>query len=410
MKTLEAWIAGRPVGELILKDNGNLQFRYGADYEGPPISQSLPVQKAAHPHQAARAVFGGLLPEADVRKALAARLGLSEGNDYGLLDAVGGDVAGAVALLPPGTVPAAEPTWQQLDATELSRLLDALPERPLATDPEHGIRLSLAGAQPKLPVTIGEDEAMSLPTNAVAATTHILKPEPPRFPGLVDNEAFCMALARECGLATARVAKGVTSSGTPYLIVERYDRRRDGERILRVHQEDFCQALGVPAERKYQEEGGPTVVQCAELIRRCAAVPAQELPRFASAVAFNWIIGNCDAHGKNYSLVYDGRTTTLAPLYDLVATVLYPELTTRLAMSIGPARMIDDADDRAWATLAAGAGYRAEFFTSIVEKLLGEAAAHAKEMTAAGEHDNDMARAIAARILALAKLESPIDQ
>lgn len=402
MSKLVVWIASRRVGELILKSNGNLQFRYDPGYDGPPISRALPRQDEAHGHKAVRAVFGGLLPEGDVREVLARNLGISEGNDYGLLEEVGGDVAGAINLLPDGVAPPTEPTSDPLDDDKLAALLSELPQRPLAADADAGIRLSLAGAQPKLPVIIDDDGRMALPTNSAAPTTHILKPEPKRFPGLVDNETFCMALARACELPVAQVTKAQTASGAPFLIVERYDRDLTADPIRRLHQEDFCQALGLPADKKYQQEGGPTVAQSAELIRSCTPVPAQELPRLIRAVAFSWIVGNCDAHGKNYSLLYDQGAPTLAPLYDIVSTVLYPELTTRLAMSIDGARDLEDVDDRSWIKLAGDAGYRPAFVTKTVNDLLERTAAEAPILIETPTHDNDTTHQINERIQRLA--------
>ncbi len=314
MRELGAWIADQPAGDLILKDNGNLQFRYRPEYRGAPLSHALPIQTDAHPHRVVRAVFAGLLPEGEVREALAHNLGISAENDFGLLERVGGDVAGAISLLAPGTSPSAKPEVRPLDSDELARRLGELPQRPLAADGEGEVRLSLAGAQAKLPVIITGDGAAALPLNSAAPTTHILKPEPARFPGLVDNEAFCMSLAAACDIPAASVPKAVTSAGTPYLIVERYDRRRSGDRVRRVHQEDLCQALGIPSEQKYQQEGGPAVAQCVALIRDTTREPTRELPGFLRALAFNWLIGNCDAHAKNYSLLYEGRHPSLAPL------------------------------------------------------------------------------------------------
>ena len=183
------------------------------------------------------------------------------------------------------------------------------------------MRLSLAGAQPKLPVVI-DDGQVALPLNAVTPTTHILKPEPEHFPGLVANEAFCMRLARAAMLPVAHVETAVTITGLPYLIVERYDRDLTSDPIRRLHQEDVCQALGIPADSKYQAEGGPSVRETVELLRRATGVPAHELPRLWEALVFNWLIGNCDAHGKNFSLLYDAGAPTLAPLYDLVSTTV----------------------------------------------------------------------------------------
>lgn len=398
MSTLIVWMATRRVGELIRKPNGNLQFRYDSDYDGPPISQALPRQDEAHGHQVVRAVFGGLLPEGDVREVLAHNLGISAGNDYSLLEQIGGDVAGAITLLPDGVEVPETPTSTPLDDEQLARLLSELPQRPLAADADEGIRLSLAGAQPKVPVIIDGGGQMALPTNSAAPTTHILKPEPLRFPGLVDNEAFCMALARACELPVAQITKAQTVSGAPFLIVERYDRDLTVDPIRRLHQEDFCQALGLPADKKYQQEGGPTVARSANLIRSCTTIPAQELPRLIRAVAFNTIVGNCDAHGKNYSLLYDQGAPTLAPLYDIVSTVVYPELTTRLAMSIDGARHLADVDHRAWIKLASEAGYRPAFVTRTVDELLKLTGIRAPMLIDTPEHDNAVARLINERI------------
>lgn len=197
------YLALERVGRLIRKENGNLQFRYDLEYAGPPISQALPVRPEAHPHAVCRAVFGGLLLEGESRAVIARNFGVSVGNDYALLEELGGDCAGAVTLMAPGDRPPDEPRTRTLSLEELDRTLRELPARPLAADPGAGTRLSLAGAQPKLPVVIEGDE-LFLPLNAAAATTHIVKPEPIRFPGLVDNEAFCMHLARSCGLPWRR--------------------------------------------------------------------------------------------------------------------------------------------------------------------------------------------------------------
>jgi serine/threonine-protein kinase HipA len=390
MSELIVYLAGERIGRLRLKANGNMQFRYDEGYAGPRVSQAMPVQAEAHPHAACRAVFGGLLVEGDARETVARNLGISAGNDYGLLAELGGDCAGAITLTPPGADIPTEPRSQALSAEELEQTIHNLPALPLGANPERGTRLSLAGAQPKLPVIV-DDEGISLPLNSAAATTHIIKPEPAAFPGLVAIEAFCMELARNVGLAVASVEEHQTQSGLPYLLVERYDRDLTTDPIRRLHQEDFCQALGRPSDRKYQEEGGPSVKEAVSLLREASAVPARDLPTIWRALVFNWLIGNCDAHGKNYSLLYDSGAPTLAPLYDLVSTTSYERLTTRLAMSINGARTIGEVDEKAWSTLAAevGLGDRfqratrlelAERTESAASDLFLETGAHAEEV------------------------------
>jgi serine/threonine-protein kinase HipA len=398
MKELVVTLAGVRAGRLVQKDNGNLQFRYDPDYSGPPISHAMPVQAEAHPHKLCQAVFGGLLLEGDGRDTLAKALGVSANNDFGLLEEVGRDVAGAVAVLEPDEIVPTTPAMRRVDADELDQLLRRLPQRPLAVDPSEGIRLSLAGAQPKLPIILDADGA-ALPINSAAATTHILKPEPAAFPGLVDNEWYCMALAAAAGLRVAAVRKEVSVSGLPYLVVERYDRDHAADPIRRLHQEDFCQALGVPSAFKYQAEGGPGVSDAIALIRAATAAPVIELPRFWDALAFNWLIGNCDAHGKNYSLLYDAGSPTLAPLYDLVSTVVYPDLVTRLAMSIDGATQIADVDHQAWSKLAAQVDVRHDFAMEAVRRVAAQAAAAAEHVAA--QQGTEAAEEIAERVISL---------
>lgn len=400
MTELAVYLADRRAGTLIRKDNQNLQFRYATDYAGPPVSWSLPVQPEAHPHAVCRAVFGGLLPEGDGREALARNLGVSAGNDYALLEEVGGDCAGAIALLEPASEPPTVPTARWLDPDGFDRLLHDLPQRPLAADPAEGIRLSLAGAQPKTPVIV-DGERIGQPTNLAAPTTHIVKPEPDAFPGLVDNEAFCMELARAVELPVAGVAKHASASGLPYLLVERYDRDLTTDPIRRLHQEDFCQALGVPANRKYQSEGGPGVRDAIELLRSASPAPAIDLPRFWEALVFNWTIGNCDAHAKNFSLLYDTGAPTLAPFYDLVATTLYDRLTTRLAMSIDGATHIDDVTMAAWVELARSADLSERFARSTTARVVERVKVAAASLARQREHTNDTVAALLARIEAI---------
>lgn len=385
MSELVVYLAGKRAGRLLRKANGNMQFRYDEGYDGARISLAMPIQSEAHPHATCRAVFGGLLLEGDARDAVARNLGVSAGNDYGLLAELGGDCAGAITLIPPGVDLPTEPRLRALSAEELERTIHELPVHPLGADPERGTRLSLAGAQPKLPVVRSEG-GTSLPLNSVTATTHIIKPEPAAFPGLVAIEAFCMELARSVGLPVASVEKHRTRSGLPYLLVERYDRDLTVEPIRRLHQEDFCQALGWPSDRKYQEEGGPSVEQAVSLLREASAVPARDLPTFWRALVFNWLIGNCDAHGKNYSLLYDSGAPTLAPLYDLVSTIGYERLTTRLAMSIDGARTIEEVDGAAWSKLAAQAGLGDHFQREIRLELAERTVNAATELAETGEH------------------------
>ena len=360
MRTLDIWWEGRIVGQLTQNQHGELGFAYASawldDESAPGLSASLPKRVEPFTRRESRPFFGGLLPEESQRDAAAQALGVSRGNDFALLDRLGGDVAGALQLLPPGEGPTAPALGQRpvpLDDDGVIRVLDALPARPLLAG-EEGLRLSLAGAQSKVPVIL-VDGAVALPAPG-QPTTHILKPPIARFTATTENEAFVMRLAAEIGLDVAPVEPRVVRD-RPYLLVERYDRAvgADGQ-VRRIHQEDFCQALGIPPETKYASEGGPAFKDCFELLRRIAERPAVDVLKLLDAVIFNAIAGNADAHGKNFSILYSDEGPRLAPLYDLLATVAYPELSPKFAMKIGKRSTLAELDARGWGAFAADAG------------------------------------------------------
>jgi len=199
------------------------------------------------------------------------------------------------------------------------------------------------------------DGAVALPAPG-QPTTHILKLPIARFAATTENEAVVMRLAAAIGLDVAPVEPRVVRD-RPYLLVERYDRAvgADGQ-VRRIHQEDFCQALGVPPETKNASEGGPTFKDCFELLRRIAERPAVDVLKLLDAVNFNAIAGNADAHGKNFSILYSDEGPRLAPLYDLLATVAYPELSPKFAMKIGKRSTLAELDARGWGAFAADAG------------------------------------------------------
>jgi serine/threonine-protein kinase HipA len=209
---------------------------------------------------------------------------------------------------------------------------------------------------------VGDEVSVPL---GVAPSTHILKPAVERFAGVVFNEALCMKLAAASGLSAAAVETR-NVHGVEYLSVERYDRIRrpaDGGQfeLDRLHQEDFCQAQGIVPETKYQKEGGPSLRQCFALVREVSSAPVLDLPRLLDAVIYNLLVGNNDAHGKNFSLLYHGagtaeQTIRLAPLYDIVSTIYYPELSKTMAMRIGREYSSDSVAPDGFEQLAEEAG------------------------------------------------------
>jgi serine/threonine-protein kinase HipA len=342
-RTLNVYLHRQKAGTLTQDHHGDVVFDYDESYltnpAAKPLSLSLPLTPKRFNRNECRPFFAGILPEEANRKIIAGNLGISEKNDFALLELIGGECAGAVTFLPKGmALPEREDSYRLLTEGELANILRLLPKRPLMAG-EEGIRLSLAGAQDKLAVSL-ENGQIRLPLNG-SPSTHILKPQIERFEGVVLNEQLCMRLSAAVGISTAGVQTGV-ADGVAYILVERYDRTpipsTDGRKsqLQREHQEDFCQALGMVSERKYQAEGGPSLKQCFELVRNTSSLPIADLQSLLDAVIFNLLIGNNDAHGKNFSLVYraDGQTR-LAPLYDLVSTTAYPELSARMAMKIG---------------------------------------------------------------------------
>jgi serine/threonine-protein kinase HipA len=337
---LAVWCFDRQAGALTDTARG-MEFAYAAEWVAdgmPPLSQSLPLD-GRFDAAAAAAFFGGLLPEGEPRRHLARLLGVSEGNDYSMLAMIAGDTAGAITLLPQGERP--EPAGgdvEWLDETGLAELLAELPSRPMHVDADGEYRLSLAGAQDKLPVVVDDSGRIGL-TRGQTPSTHIIKTPIERLDHTVVNEAFCPMVGRHMG-ADVVDASAQSVAGREFLLVKRYDRREIDDGIMRLHQEDFCQALGVPTARKYQAEGGPSLADCFALVRRATAVPAREVIKLLDAVALNFLLGNHDAHGKNFSLLYppESGKAVLAPAYDVLSTFAYRKshnLTRKMAMSIG---------------------------------------------------------------------------
>jgi serine/threonine-protein kinase HipA len=406
MRRLDTWWDGRLVGQLTQDPHGDLGFAYAPEWlhdaEALPLSASL--QKRAEPfsRRECHPFFGGLLPEEGQRDAAAQALGVSRSNDFALLDRLGGDVAGALQLLPPGekpTAPALDHRPTPLDDAGLIRVLDTLPVRPLLAG-EAGLRLSLAGAQSKLPVVL-VDGAVALPAPG-QPTTHILKPPISRFKATTENEAFVMRLAAAIGLDVAPVEPRVVKDRT-FLLVKRHVRSiGDDGNVRRIHQEDFCQALGVPSETKYASEGGPTFKDCFELVRRVAARPAVDVLKLLDAVIFNAIAGNADAHGKNFSILHGDKGPSLAPLYDLLATVAWPDLSPRFAMKIGKRATLAELDAKGWIAFAADAGLGLPLIRRRVVEISEAAIARASEVAQvlAGHGLDDEALSNLARIIA----------
>lgn len=357
---LQVRIGEKVVGRLWLDDKKRFCFQYDESWlemSRMPLSLSLALRKEPYLDDESHSFFANLLPEEKIRVVIARNLGVSLNNDYGLLERIGGDCAGAVSLYPESEGPQIESgTYRQLTLDELDTIISELPKRPLLAG-EKGIRLSLAGAQKKLPVYYDEQNYYlglgSAPSN------YIIKPPIEYLDGSVENEAFCMALAQAVGLDVPGTF--IHQHGeTRVFVVKRYDRIATSDGIRRLHQEDFCQALRIHPEFKYETEGGPTLAACFKLVRQNSRSSGKDVLSLLNWVVFNYVIGNSDAHGKNISLLMLPEGPVLAPFYDLISTRIYAHygLASGLAMKIGGESDPDALQKRHWEQFAEEIGIK----------------------------------------------------
>ncbi|MGE5282589.1 MAG: type II toxin-antitoxin system HipA family toxin [Chloroflexota bacterium] len=369
---LGVFLGGELLGELERRGPARYRFEYAdsALRSGPAgavvLSASLPLRPEAFGPSQAAPYFEGLLPEGSVRTAIARSLRISEQDGFGLLEAIGAECAGAVAVLPQGAAPKPPGggSLRLLEAEELGKMIEDLPRNPLGVSASpDGARLSLGGVQHKLVLSRRprgsarpHPAEFSLPLDG-APSTCLLKPELGEYEDLATNELFCMRIAADAQLRVAH-SDLLRVGSTTCLYVERFDRmHREGE-IMRIHQEDMCQALGVLPAAKYEENGGPSLAGIVGLLRRLrGSFMARDINDLIHAALVNFLVGNSDAHGKNFALLYERDAgVRLAPLYDLVSTAVYPDVTDRMAMRIGGVGDPDRVDIESWRRLAEECG------------------------------------------------------
>jgi serine/threonine-protein kinase HipA len=281
-----------------LDENRKFCFHYDKSWietSAAPLSLSIPIREEAYLNDETHAFFANLLPEQKIREVVARNVRVSKNNDFGLLEKIGGDCAGAVSVYPEGKTLTREANrYRKLTIPELRKIVIDLPQRPLLAG-EKGIRLSLAGAQKKLPIYYGYEEFKL--SYGRAPSNYIIKPAIEDLDGTVENEAFCMRLAREISLDVPQTFI-CDLEGLLVFAIARYDRKNiDGE-VERLHQEDFCQAFGVPPEFKYEAEGGPGFAQCVNLVREKSSKALKDVASLLDWLIFNYLTGNSDAHGK----------------------------------------------------------------------------------------------------------------
>lgn len=341
MTTLSVYLSGRLVGTVDATDRRSVRFTYDSVYAADPISTplsvSMPLRQSPYPHSRIHPYLWGLLPDNErVLARWAREFGCSAGDVTALLANVGTDVAGAVQYIRPGDRPdeslSGSVDW--LSDDEVAQFLREVQRDATAWRPHPEGRWSLAGAQAKIALLRDDvSERWGIPSG-MTPTTHILKPAIPDLDDVDLNEHLCLAAARALGLRAA-VTQLRTIADQRVLVVTRYDRlaQPDGS-ILRVHQEDLCQALSVHPERKYESDGGPDAVTLGRLVGEMAG--PEDLRRFHDALAYNWLVMGTDSHAKNFSLLLSGHQVRLAPLYDVASGLphIHPQK-ARLAQRIG---------------------------------------------------------------------------
>ena len=324
-----------------MSDRGRLQLRYAPS--ATAVARRLPVRDAAYGDEECRPYVANLLPEGDWRGMLCRRLALPPGDDFGLLRQLGHDCAGAITFDDPSLEHTGD-TYTPLPEPELRRWLKDPLLRPSPAEAP-GLRRALAGAQDKLILHLAEGEAYLCERGA--PSTVIVKPDiVGGFNGVqltALNELFCMQLAGAVGLS---VPKTFWCAGA--FAVQRFDRVLDGSRLSRVHQEDFAQLLGVLPAAKYEI----TFRDCLRVVDQNLKDSEAARKELVERLLFNLLIGNGDAHGKNFALLFGAEGARLAPAYDLLCTQVYPSLSQAFVMKVGPARRQDELSALAWQELA----------------------------------------------------------
>jgi serine/threonine-protein kinase HipA len=328
MEKLSVWMYGKLIGSLSQQRN-IFSFTYTPEALTPImglplLSVSMLSQPIPYKGKVPRAFFDGLLPEGESRRMIAHDFNIKEENIFGLLKVLGRDCAGALVIVPEGEVPDEEGVPEPITDSKVAELIRNLHFAPLGVDEK--VRVSLAGMQGKL-LLARIDDGWGLPVNG-APSTHIIKPPHSTFPNMVYNEAFCMRIAHHLGVLTAEV-EIEKFEGLPALVVKRYDRVHDNtNQVIRLHQEDFCQAHALSGIHKYEEKGGPSLQNCAKILSDWSEEAAQ-LECLLDIVTLNVLVGNGDAHAKNFSLIHqDSMHRRLAPAYDVISTIWYEGVST----------------------------------------------------------------------------------
>ncbi|HEV3159822.1 MAG TPA: type II toxin-antitoxin system HipA family toxin [Xanthobacteraceae bacterium] len=361
-ETIVALLNDKEVGRIQKDTHGRQRFLYEEEWRNAsdayPLSLSMPLGSREHSQATIEAFLWGLLPDNEhVLARWGSKFHVSPRNAFALISHVGEDCAGAVQFVLPERLDAVrsgtEDKVEWLEEADVATRLKTLRQDHAAWRlPRDTGQFSLAGAQPKTAL-LWQNDHWGIPSGRIP-TTHILKPPTGHFDGHSENEHVCLMLARSFGVPTAQ-SRVMRFKDEIAIVIERYDRQQVGNDIVRVHQEDICQARGIPPTKKYQNEGGPSALDVVELLRTYSTDRDADVQTFISAVGFNWLIAGTDAHAKNFSLLISNRRVRLAPLYDVASILPYGEFDLRkvkLAMKIGGEYKLSEIGFREWQKFA----------------------------------------------------------
>jgi serine/threonine-protein kinase HipA len=376
----------RLVGQLLKQSSGAIEFRYDRGWldrsTAFPVSLSLPLREEPWRGEPVVAVFENLLPDSTaLRRRVAEKVGAAGSDAYSLLAAIGRDCVGALQFVADDATqpaPATPPFGEALDDDGIEKLLKSLAQAPLGLSRDDAFRISVAGAQEKTALLRLDDQWIK--PHGTTPTTHLFKTQIGQLPNGIDlsnsveNEFYCLRLLHHLGLRVNN-AQIMTFGRTKALVVERFDRIWSNGRLIRLPQEDCCQALSVPPARKYQSDGGPGMLAIAALLKGADSPADDHRTLFQAQLAF-WLIGATDGHAKNFSIfLRPGGGYALTPLYDVLTA--QPSLDAgqvqrkqmKLAMSIGTNRhyRIDEIQTRHFFQTGDAAGLSRKLIRDAIE-------------------------------------------
>ncbi len=371
------------------RQRDQLSFCYDASWRSSahayPLSLSMPLAMEQHGDQAISAYLWGLLPDNEATlRTWGKKFGVSPRNVFRMMSRVGEDCAGAIQFVQPDRLeswlePSNRGSIQWIDSQELEQrvalLLKDHSATRLATDSGY---FSLAGAQPKIALHYDEAGKLWGVPSGRQPTTHILKPTTGEYDGFAENEHFCLCLAEQLGCKTA--SSVIHHIGeTPVIVVKRFDRLTlpESEQVLRIHQEDFCQALAVHPTQKYQSEGGPSADQIVEVLQNHSSKSWEDVWRFCEAMAYNWLIMGTDAHAKNFAIMLASRgQVRLAPLYDMISILPYSDSInlrkSKMAMKIGGRYKVEEISGLCWVEFAETHGLSPDELLDRIDRMIRE--------------------------------------